>query len=214
MEGEIGLMEALGVLSAFGIPGGGDILDPLGIGKNATQLDLYDDTGKLGGYKPSGRIPGQSTISKNLGAFKQGFDTVVDPRVAKQTKAITAMIPQGPVQPGATKGLGLKIGRFAGDAVKSKLGQAALKYLPAVGTALSVGDLVLGDESLANKGMDTALMAAGGFLGSAVPVVGTALGATGGKMLSDGIQFVFGGGKSPEERKLEEALAALQGGRI
>ena len=176
--------------------------------------DSYDDTGKLGGYKPRSRVPGQSTISKNLGSFKQGFDTVVDPRVTKQTKAIVDMIPQGPVQAGAGKGMGLKIGRFAGDAVKSKLGQAALKYLPGVGTALSVGDLVLGDESLANKGMDAALMAAGGFLGSAVPVVGTALGATGGKMLSDGIQYVFGGGKSPEERKLEEALAALQGGRI
>ena len=214
MEGEVSLMEALGILSALGVPGERDILDPLGIGRNATQLDLYDDTGNLGGYKPRGIVPGQSTISKNLGAFKQGFDTVTDPRVAKQTKAISAMIPQGPVQAGATKGIGLKIGRLAGDAVKSKLGQAALKYLPAVGTAVSVGDLVLGDENLANKGMDAALMAAGGFLGSAVPVVGTALGATGGKMLSDGIQYVFGGGKSPEERKLEEALAALQGGRI
>lgn len=208
MEGEIGLLEAIGVLSAFGMPGGGNILDPLGIGNNATQLDLYDDTGKLGGYKPQGRIPGESSIRKNLGAFKQGFDSVADPRVAKQTKALEGLLGtnvQGPVPKGASK---MGIQRMAGNALKSGVGKAALKYLPAVGTALSVGDLVLGDESFGNKAMDAGFMAGGAALGSFVPVVGTALGATGGKMLSDGIQFLVGGGKSDRERQLEELLAS------
>ena len=70
------------------------------------------------------------------------------------------------------------------------------------------GDLVLGDESLGNKAMDAGFMAGGAALGSVVPVVGTALGATGGKMLSDGIQFLVGGGKSDRERQLEELLAS------
>jgi hypothetical protein len=87
---------------------------------------------------------------------------------------------------------------------------AGLKWAGPVGGALAVGDLVLGEESLANKGMDAALMAAGGFLGSAVPVVGTGVGIAAGKMVSDGTQYIFGGGKSAEERELEQALQLLQ----
>lgn len=89
-----------------------------------------------------------------------------------------------------------------------------MRYLPVAGTALSVGDLILGDESLANKSMDATLMAAGAALGSVVPVVGTAIGVGGGKLISDGIQYLFGDRKSPEERRMEEALRALQQGRI
>ena len=57
-------------------------------------------------------------------------------------------------------------------------------------------------------------MAAGGALGSFVPVVGTSLGIAAGKAASDATQFLFGGGKSAEQRKMEEALALLNGGRI
>ena len=146
-----------------------------------------------------------------LNSFRKGYEKGVTPLVDKQVSALQGLIKQGPLQKGDVVGQTI---RKAGAALNNPGVKTALKYAPAVGTALSVGDLVLGDESLANKGMDAALMAAGGFLGSAVPVVGTGLGMTGGKMLSDGIQFVFGGGKSPEERKLEEALALLQGGRI
>lgn len=89
-----------------------------------------------------------------------------------------------------------------------------LKWAPAVGAGLSAADLVLGDESWANKGMDAALMTAGGVLGSAVPVIGTGLGITAGKLVSDGAQFLFGGGESPEDRKLREALALLESGRL
>ena len=52
---------------------------------------------------------------------------------------------------------------------------------------------------------------AGFFLGGPL---GASIGASAGKALSDGTQAIFGGGKSAEERKLEEALALLQGGRI
>ena len=207
-----GLLEAFGMLSAISdFSGKPDYLDPLGIKPvGGTTLDPYDiygprTTGPLPGPKPT------NPIGKRLSAFKEGFDKVSDPRVAKQTKALGNLIGtnvQGPVPKGASK---MGIQRMAGQALKSGVGKAALKYLPAVGAALSVGDLVLGDDSLANKGMDAALMGIGGVIGSGVPVVGTALGATAGKMLSDGIQFIGGGGKSPEERRLEEALAQLGG---
>ena len=105
-------------------------------------------------------------------------------------------------------------GRIAMQALKHPALQAGLKWAGPVGAALAVGDLVLGQESLANKGMDVAMMTAGGAVGSVVPVVGTALGAAGGKMVSDGLQFVFGGGKSPEQCKLEEALALQARGLV
>ena len=43
---------------------------------------------------------------------------------------------------------------------------------------------------------------------------GIAAGAGGGKMVSDGLQWLFGDKKTAEQRKMEEALAALQGGRV
>ena len=49
------------------------------------------------------------------------------------------------------------------------------------------------------------------------PTVGTlstllaAAGASTGKAVSDGLQFLFGDKKTAEQRKMEEALAALQG---
>ena len=76
------------------------------------------------------------------------------------------------------------------------------------------GDVIAGNDSAGNKLMDSAAMGIGGFLGAAGGPVGIAAGAGIGKSISDGIQYVIGGGKSAEERKLEEALARLNGGVI
>ena len=78
---------------------------------------------------------------------------------------------------------------------------------------LGAADVVAGNDSAANKIMDTAAMGIGGFLGAAGGPVGMAAGAGLGKAASDGLQFIFGDKKSAEQRKLEEALALLQGGR-
>ena len=110
--------------------------------------------------------------------------------------------------------VGAKLAAVPGMA---KVGAAAKVLAPglgALGGALAVGDLVLGDESAANKTMDAAAMAAGGFLGSIGGPLGTAAGVGLGKMASDGIQYLFGDKKTPEQRRMEEALAALGGGRI
>jgi len=86
--------------------------------------------------------------------------------------------------------------------------------ISAVGGVLGAADLVLGDESLGNKAMDATAMTIGGILGSAGGPVGIAAGAGLGKTLSDGTQWLFGDKKSPEERRMEEALLALRGGQI
>ena len=110
------------------------------------------------------------------------------------------------------------IGRFAGSA----LGRGIARTIPGISAAsnvLDVADIITGDESLGNKAMDTAAMGAGALIGGALgggvfsPLTAS-IGASIGKTASDGVQFLFGGGKSPEERKLEEALAMLQGGRV
>ena len=159
--------------------------------------------GRVGSKVASG---GNQVLSR-LNDLRKGYEAGVTPLVNKQTAALQGLIKQGPVQAGR-----LPVGRFAGAALRNPLMQAGMKYAPLIGTGLAVGDVILGDESLANKGMDTAAMAVGGFLGSAVPVVGTGLGIAAGKMVSDGAQWLFGDKKTPEQRKMEIALAQLQGG--
>ena len=84
---------------------------------------------------------------------------------------------------------------------------------------MDVADIITGDESFGNKAMDTTAMATGGtigaFMGAGVLSPLTAsIGAGIGKMGSDGLQWLFGDKKTPEQRKLEEALALLKGGLI
>ena len=127
-----------------------------------------------------------------------------------QTKAIAQGVKSGSKMFGAAPTVAARNGRIAMQALRNPALAAGLKWAGPVGAGLAVGDLVLGEESLANKGMDAAFMTAGGAAGSVIPVVGTALGVAGGKMVSDATQFIFGGGKSSEERELEEALQLLQ----
>ena len=106
------------------------------------------------------------------------------------------------------------IGRFAG----SSMGRGIARTIPGISAAvnlLDVADVVAGDESLLNKGMDAAAMGIGGTAGALMGgPLGASIGASLGKTVSDGTQFLLGGGKSPEQRKMEEALAALRGGQI
>ena len=110
--------------------------------------------------------------------------------------------------------------RFAGTALGKGASKAvnwaarATPALAAVGNVLDVADIVAGDTSLANKAMDTAAMTAGGaiggFLGGGVfsPLTAS-IGASVGKSLSDGTQWLFGDKKTQDQRRMEEALAAL-----
>lgn len=84
----------------------------------------------------------------------------------------------------------------------------------ALGGVLGAADVLVGQDSLANKAMDTTAMGIGGFLGAVGGPVGIAAGAGVGKAASDGLQWLFGDKKTAEQRKLEEVLGALNGGRI
>ena len=109
-------------------------------------------------------------------------------------------------------GVGSKVARFAG----SKAANKALRFVPGLGlglTALDAADVVAGNESLGNRGMDAAGMAIGGALGAAGGPLGVAAGASLGKMGSDALQYLFGDKLTPEQRKMREALMMLQGGR-
>ena len=74
--------------------------------------------------------------------------------------------------------------------------------------------LLLGKDSLANKAMDATAMTVGGVIGSVGGPLGAAAGAGIGKSVSDGVQWLFGDKKTPEQRKMELALAELRGGKI
>ena len=109
----------------------------------------------------------------------------------------------------AKGGEATKLGRMAGG----KAARNILRAVPGLSTALvalDVADVVAGPDSLGNKGMDAVAMGIGGALGAAGGPLGIAAGAGLGKMASDATQFVFGGGKSAEQRKLEEAIKLLQ----
>ena len=111
-----------------------------------------------------------------------------------------------------------KFSKPVGKLVGSKFGRVAARAVPglsAVSNVMDVADVIAGDESFANKAMDVGAMGigtvAGAFMGGPL---GASIGASAGKALSDGVQGLFGGGQSPEERKLAEALAQLNGGRV
>jgi hypothetical protein len=92
----------------------------------------------------------------------------------------------------------------------------ALPILGGIGAVTDVADIVAGDESLANKAMDTAAMGVGGGIGAVVGLGNPLVAATGaslGKMGSDALQYLFGDKLTPEQRKMREALMMLQGGR-
>lgn len=109
-------------------------------------------------------------------------------------------------------GVGSKVARFAGG----KTAKNILRAVPGLSTALvalDAADVVAGPDSLGNKAMDASAMGIGGTIGGIVGLgnpLAIATGAGLGKMASDATQFVFGGGKSAEQRKLEEALKLLQ----
>ena len=127
-------------------------------------------------------------------------------------------------QMGLVRGTGKTLGAIPGV---SKAGamrfamsapvKGALRIVPGLsflGAGLDVADVLTNDTSIGNKAMDATAMAIGGTLGAALGPVGIASGMTLAKMGSDGLQYIFGDKKTPEQRKLEEALRALNGGLI
>tara|TARA_R100001443_G_scaffold46549_1_gene59370 strand:- start:1764 stop:2462 length:699 start_codon:yes stop_codon:yes gene_type:complete len=147
---------------------------------------------------------GAQAAVKNAGNLKQ-ITRAIDPSgVIPSTAKDSAWLMK---KMGLAPKYAAKAGRLAG---------AAVPVLSVIANAQDVGQILTGDESLANKAMDATAMTAGaaigGVLGGGIfsPLTAS-IGASTGKMLSDGTQWLFGDKKTPEQRKMELALAQLQG---
>ena len=187
--------------------------------------DLYPDfsvTDQFGNFvvnEPSRAqlsLPPQPPQSKNTGvkagaeAALMFADDLLTPAAQAVQKKATSLMGTGV----STKvGPLASISRFAASPAAltaAKVGTG----ISALGGVLGAADVLVGQDSAANKVMDTAAMGIGGFLGAAGGPVGIAAGAGIGKTISDGAQWLFGDKKTAEQRRMEEALAALRGGRI
>ena len=155
---------------------------------------------QLSGYTGRASRGLRSTGQKALGYI----DEVASP-IQGGLQKVADKIPVG-------KG-GATIARMAGSGAVKNIARA-IPVLGAATAALDAGEIVFGNESAGNKVMDGAAMAIGGTIGGVLGMGNpflAAAGASTGKLVSDGIQYIFGDKKSPEQRRMEEALAALQG---
>jgi|TARA_B100001093_G_scaffold501870_1_gene554088 hypothetical protein len=171
--------------------------------------DVYERTGRWSTDVPTNidkltDVANSSKVKGGLSRTGQYLDEVAGP-VQAGMQRMADQIPLG-------KG-GATLSRMAGGRVAGLLAKG-LPILGAVGAVGDVADIATNDTSFANKAMDTVGMGIGGTIGGIVsagnPFV-IAGGASLGKMGSDAIQYLFGGGKSAEQRKLEEALMLLEG---
>ena len=216
--GDIGLLEALGVMTALGGQGdtvlsssADDLMDPGGY-MRAQGLDPYGRPLPNAGAKIKGAAGKATSATKGaMGKALSYADDLVTP-VAKQAQ-LAALNATGGVGAGGATGVVGKIGRFAASPKALMLAKVGTG-IGALGGVLGAADILAGNDSLGNKAMDTVAMGIGGTLGAVGGPMGIAAGAGLGKMASDATQFVLGGGKSAEQRKMEEALAALRGGQI
>jgi hypothetical protein len=163
------------------------------IQNNPELLSSYAKGKALGGFTKQ-TLSGIGNMADDANKIMEG-----DKLVAAGVKAL----PKG-LRAGAMGVVRSAPMRFAGR---------ALPVLGAVQAVGDVGDIVLGDDSFGNKVMDATGMGIGGTIGGVLGMGNPLLiagGASVGKAASDGLQYLFGGGKSAEERKLEEALKVLQ----
>ena len=181
---------------------GAEMLD--GDWRNFAQWASSADDVTLGSFLQK---TGGNLSKLNVGDARK-FILGLDPKTQKS-------VANGLYQSFATiPGVGKKTAaRMAGSGLAKGIG----RFLPAVsvaGNVMDVADIVTGDESIANKAMDTTAMVVGGAIGSVGGPLGASIGASTGKMISDGTQWLFGDKKSPEQRRMEEALRALQQGGL
>lgn len=209
MFNDLNPIEAIGAASmmmpGMGMFGGQPDINPT-VGMSGNQLlDHYYDQARGGAKGIASKAQGYGT--KAL----QYADDLVTPAARQANVAL--LNATGGIGAGGKTGIMGHIGRFAASPKALTLMKVGTG-LGALGGVAGAADVLLGKDSAGNKLMDTAAMGIGGALGAVGGPMGIAAGAGIGKMVSDGAQFIFGGGKSAEERKMEEALALLRGGQI
>ncbi len=192
------------------------LVDPQGLGRrmgpDPTRYVAQTDNYRI---DPRGNRVGNAMLDAATvyGDMSGQFYNAADPKIKSAKEAIKKGVTKvgGPGASRAAGKAGAALGALPG---MSKLGAAARVLGPAVGAVgggLAVADLVTGEESGINKTMDAVAMGIGGTLGWVGGPLGSAAGVGLGKMVSDGTQWLFGDKKTPEQRKMELALAQLQG---
>ena len=161
-----------------------------------------------GNFLGDAMLTGAEVYGDLYGQMTRGLDPTVKNTQRGVNRAITKVGGRG------ARRMAGKAGAYIGSLPgMGTLGSAAKILGPAAaagGAVLGAGDIVFGDDSGANKAMDATAMTIGAILGSAGGPLGTAAGAGLGKMASDATQYLFGDKKTPEQRKMELALAQLQ----
>ena len=131
--------------------------------------------------------------------FKKGGAGPMQKEMGKDAASLVKMIP------GVSSRNAVKVGQFAGRAAP---------LLSAVGNVADVADLITSDDGLDNKAVDVVGMGIGGRAGFMLGgPLGASIGASVGKTVTDGVQGMFFGG-TEKEKRMAEALALLEGGRI
>lgn len=159
---------------------------------------MYDFLSRGAEYGSDVLIPQiRQTTAGDAGNFLVGKNAKAQHQIAKELGGLFGK-----------KGL-----RFAA----SPAAKSVLRFVPGLSAglvALDAADVVAGNESLGNRIMDGTGMLVGGGIGLVTGgPMGMLVGSSTGKAASDGLQYLFGDKKTPEQRKMEEALAMLQGGR-
>ena len=155
--------------------------------------DVYEAAARLGNTR-LGSIPGNLVGAGGM----HPFQTMVKKDIYGLLKHI----------PGVSNKAAVHAGRFAGRAVP---------LLSALANVQDVSQIISGNESFGNKAMDAAAMGTGavigGVLGGGVfsPLTAS-IGASLGKTVSDGTQWLFGDKLSPEQRRAIEMARAMNGG--
>ena len=183
---------------------------------NYTERQLAEylmKTGQLGSvpntYKtnPHGNVLGDALITgAELAGTGVGYaDRLTTPLATNMQRGLRGAV-------AANRGLipyAPKVARFAASPKVLGLLKGA-GALGAVGGVMGAADVLVGQDSAANKAMDTGAMAIGGLLGTLGGPVGIAAGMGAGKTVSDATQWIFGDKKTAEQRKMEEAMRILQ----
>ena len=202
-----------GALGEIGALLGGDRILQDKFKSTDTMIDLVMNQG----YSPQ---EAENLLNKTRPDRLQNVKAVGQKTLGQLDEAADMFGTQGMLEKGAKalpKGTGIRKG--AKKLATGAVGKNIARAVPIFGAGVAVadaGDIVFGQDSFANKAMDAGAMGVGGVIGGVFGMgnpFAVAAGASTGKTVSDVIQYVFGDKKTAEQRKMEEALAALNSGR-
>ena len=181
-----------GALGEIGALLGGDRILQDKFKSTDTMIDLVMNQG----YSPQ---EAENLLNKTRPDRLQNVKAVGQKTLGQLDEAADMFGTQGMLEKGAKalpKGTGIRKG--AKKLATGTVGKNIARAVPIFGAGVAVadaGDIVFGQDSFANKAMDTGAMGIGGVVGGVLGMgnpFAVAAGASTGKMVSDGLQYLFG----------------------